>query len=306
MSKLVPLTLAVFVLWATTPASAVNCLGRLKEKLGGTALSMALDDGGLMAFAKMNINIDGSGKAYHRQNRSAGVLIHLCNAGDVYLPTGKYTLSKSNRDCTERFMADLSKIEAAGWGDPKVGAIHWYGILGEGSTVVGNVSVNSIRPVTSAASSFYVSPTKLFDATIENTHDQKRYVDPLIVNAAVAPPSIRSYAPMGSFGVAINRSKRIAVPFVVGDSGPRIGEGSVALARKVAGLPEKTDVTYAERDKGQVSDNAVLLVSFGRKYGTGKYDSNNPRGLNNSAEEAYESWGGAARLHTCIVRAPRN
>lgn len=95
MPMLMRLMLAVYAIGATTPVCAVDCLGRLKERLGGANLSMALDDGGLMAFAKMNINIDGSGKAYHRQNRSAGALIHLCNAGDVYLPTGRYTPSKT-------------------------------------------------------------------------------------------------------------------------------------------------------------------------------------------------------------------
>ncbi|XUW93325.1 hypothetical protein OH764_34945 (plasmid) [Burkholderia sp. M6-3] len=306
MPMLMRLMLAVYAIGATTPVCAVDCLGRLKERLGGANLSMALDDGGLMAFAKMNINIDGSGKAYHRQNRSAGALIHLCNAGDVYLPTGRYTPSKNSQVCTGRFMADLARIEAAGWADPKVGAIHWYGILGEGRAVIGGVQVDSVRPVINARTGFYVSPATLFDATIADTHDQKRYADPLIVNAAVVPPSVRSYAPIGSYGVAINRSTKVAAPFVVGDFGPRIGEGTVALARKAAGLPEKVDITYAERDAGQVSDNTVLWVFFGPRYGTGRYDSDNPRGLNGSAEQVYHSWGGAARLQACLVRAPRN
>ena len=63
---------------------------------------------------------------------------------------------------------------------------------------------------------------------------QTRYVNPLRIPAAVIPnqPEMRTRGVvMGSFGVAYDPTKGVAVPFVVGDFGPRIGEATPALAR---------------------------------------------------------------------------
>lgn len=290
---------------ATGNVAAVDCLGDIKTGLGVQGMSRALDDGGLIAFAKMNINVDGSGKGYHRLNKGGGALIHLCNAGRVYLPSGESYNPAVSQYCTGRFMDDLTRIESAGWNDPSVGAIHWYGIVGEGRAEINHHAVIDVKPIKSA-SGFFVSPTTLFDPSITDRGDQKRYVDPLIVQAAVAPKSIASFAPMGSYGVAIDRKKGIAVPFIVGDVGPRIGEGSVALARAVAGLPKKTDIAYSERYAGAQDQPNVLWVFFGRRHGVGSYDSSDPEKSNAAAESAYKQWGGKSRLDACLVRAPRN
>ena len=85
-------------------------------------------------------------------------------------------------------------------------------------------------------SGFFVSPTSLVDKSVKDIADQSRYVNPLRVASAVVPSSVvKMGVGFGRFGVAIHRKKQIAVPFVVGDGGPRIGEGSPALARQVAG-----------------------------------------------------------------------
>lgn len=80
-------------------------------------------------------------------------------------------------------------------------------------------------------------------------------------NSPVCPSrlasSLRSF---GSFGVAYHRRKRIAVPFVVGDGGPRIGESSVALARQVSGLSVTDEVTKQNRYAGQVDARDVLWI----------------------------------------------
>ena len=52
------------------------------------AKSWRLRDRGLAAFAKMNINIDGYARAYHPKNFDGGAVMHLCNAGEVFLPDG--------------------------------------------------------------------------------------------------------------------------------------------------------------------------------------------------------------------------
>ncbi|WP_200962526.1 hypothetical protein [Bosea sp. Root381] len=265
----------------------------------------------------MNINIDGYGKAYHPANAQAGALIHLCNAGEVHLPNGSsYHGSVDNSTCTGRFMQDVARIGAAGWQDPKVGAVRWYGILGRGEarmtyTVrqqgkLRQVSrvVPGVAPVAQAdGSGFYVSPTTFFDTTLADETDQRRYVNALRIPAAVVPnqPELsRRGVVMGSFGVAIDRRSGIAKPFVVGDFGPRVGEGTPALARSLAGLPITDDVTRAQRFAGQVNQPRILWIFFGSGSAPVRYRHTDEQALVRSAQEAFLRWGGEARLANCL------
>jgi len=80
--------LVVFaLLTALVPTSgfAADCAGSTVSNLGGVNRAWVLSDGGIAAIAKMNINIDGYKRAYHPKNAEAGALIHLCNAGQVFL-----------------------------------------------------------------------------------------------------------------------------------------------------------------------------------------------------------------------------
>jgi hypothetical protein len=94
------------------------------------------------------------------------------------------------------------------------------------------------------------------------------------------------------------------VPFVVGDGGPRIGEGSLALARLAAGSPLTDKITRANRYVGQVDERDVLWVFFGDAATT--YDSKNEEALIASAKAAFASWGGEDRLARCVAVVPRN
>lgn len=301
--------IAVFVLLGSClgPALAADCDGSLVPGLGGVRRAWQLADGGVAAFAKLNINIDGYARAYHPRNAEVGALIHLCNAGRVYLPDGSsYEGSESNGTCSGRFMQDVARIGAAGWTNPSVGAVNWYGILGNSSARVKGREIQSVVPVLQKdGSGFYVSPTTLADRSVPDEADQSRYVNPLRIAAAVAPRSlVAKGVAMGSFGVAYNVNRRIAVPFVVGDAGPRIGEGSVALARLAAGLALKDAVTRAERFAGQVDAPDVLWVFF--KDAAEKFDSHNEAATTVKAQAAYQAWGGDARLARCVEQVPRN
>jgi hypothetical protein len=292
---------------APSSATAADCAGAANSGLGGVDRAWVLSDGGIAAFAKMNINIDGYRRAYHPKNADAGALIHLCNAGKVFLADGtSYHGSESNSSCTVRFMSDVARIGAAGWKDASVGAVNWYGILGNESVRVAGRTVASVVPVVQAdGSGFYVSPTALADSSIPDRADQTRYVNALRVPAAVAPSSVLSRGiSMGSFGVAYDLNKKIAVPFVVGDAGPRIGEGSVALARLVAGQPLRDDIPRSERFVGQVDRPNVLWVFF--KTPAEKYDSKNEGATVEKAKAAYSAWGGDERLSACARAVPRN
>lgn len=162
-------------------AHAQGCDGQPVPGIRGSVESLALADGTLIVRSKLNINIDGSARAYHPENASAGALIHLCNAGEVFLPDGTtYHGSVDNATCTGRFMSDVARIRASGWADPTVGMVRWYGVLGRREGTIAGRAVRGIEPVfRSDGSGFYVSPTSFFDSSIPDTANQKRYIDPL-------------------------------------------------------------------------------------------------------------------------------
>lgn len=288
-------------------ASEPTCAGALLPGVGGKNVrAWKLTDGSIAAFSGMNINIDGYGRAYHPRNREAGAVLHLCVGGKVWLPDGtSYEGSESNATCVGRFMADVARIEAAGWTDVSVGVVQWYGIVAEGSAKIAGHHVQGIKPVLQRdGSGFYVSPTSLFDKSVTDIADQRRYVNPLRVASAVVPSSVvRQGIGFGSFGVAINTKKQIAVPFVVGDGGPRIGEGSPALARQVAGLSVSDEINLKNRFDGQVDGLDVLWVFFGGP--TEPFDHQKDAEVAAHAKLAFDAWGGTARLAQCLATLPR-
>lgn len=301
-----PVVLAVLLAAQASAATAADCTGAKKVPgLGGAPQAWQLADGGVAAYAKLNVNIDGYERAYHPRNAEAGALIHLCNAGEVYLPDGSaYHGSKDNPTCTGRFMRDIGRIGAAGWSDPSVGVVRWYGVLGQGTATTRGRAIRGIVPVLQkSGSGFYVSPTALFDSSITDETEQSRYVNPLRIAAAVVSKDVvaRGVA-MGSSGVAYNTTTKIAVPFVVGDRGPRIGEGSLALGRLAKGLPLKDTIARNERYLGQVDQRDVLWVFF--KDSPLSFDSRDEAATTTRALAAYESWGGDARLARCIEQLP--
>jgi hypothetical protein len=287
-------------------ANASECDGAVLSGIPGAPKAWKLSTGGVAAFAKMNVNIDGYGRAYHPANGTAGALVHLCNAGRVFLADGtEYEGSESNATCTGRFMADVARIGKAGWDNPSVGAVKWYGILGTGSATIHGVKVPGVKPVLQKdGSGFYVSPTSLFDLAIPDPAEQSRYVNPLRIASGVMPKALGAEGiKMGSFGVAINVNKRVAVPFIVGDGGPRIGEGSVALVRLAAGAQLTDEITRASRYFGQVEERDVLWVFFGDSPVA--YDSRNEAAVIAASKSAFERWGGEARLAKCVATVPR-
>ncbi len=292
------------LLAAGLPAGAQTpgCMG--SPKAVGAQSVLAIEGGGAAVRARMNINIDGSARAYNKANAVGGGLIHLCNAGRVYLPDGSsYEGSESNATCTGKFMDDVKRIGEAGWKDPSVGAVHWYGILGRGEVEIAGRTVRAVEPVeVKDASGFYVSPTTLADPDFAED-DPQRYPDPMLVPGSVIPSRAALKAMgvrVGGFGVAIDTAREdgAAVPFIINDTGPRIGEGSVALARLVAGKETKPEISRSERYVGQVDKTSVLWVFFGGETLAPPYDAERVRA---EAKAAFAAWGGEARLKACIA-----
>jgi hypothetical protein len=72
-------------------------------------------------------------------------------------------------------MQDFKRIGDAGWQDPSVGAINWYGILGEETATIHGKKVKQVKPVLQKdGSGFYVSPSSLVDPNVTHLADQSR------------------------------------------------------------------------------------------------------------------------------------
>ncbi|MEM9233998.1 MAG: hypothetical protein AAGA69_07120 [Pseudomonadota bacterium] len=275
-----------------------SCRG--DEVIRGRQRLAELSDGSLVTMAPMQVNADGAARAYHPMNAEGGAILHLCNAGKVHLPDGtSYHGSESNATCTGKFMEDVARIREAGWSDPTVGAVNWYGIFATGRVRIGTEFVRNIEPVV-GPEGFYVSPTALVDRNFR-PEDQRRYVDAVTVPHAVVRRD--SGVKLGSFGVAW-RTKNCPnaracdpVPFIVGDIGPRIGEGSIALTRLVNGLEITEDITRENRFRGAVSDDDVLWVFFGGDPAPAPYSSES---VMDRARTAFDVWGGEERLAQCL------
>src|SRR5215218_6620156 len=109
------LTVGILLAVLTVAAAAhaqPTCVGQ--ARMVGSQAVTVLDQGGVVAPAQLNINIDGSGRAYNWDNAKG--LIHLCNAAKVH-PAGSapYQGSVDKPTCTGRFMTDVARIKAAGW-----------------------------------------------------------------------------------------------------------------------------------------------------------------------------------------------
>ncbi len=289
-----------------------SCDGEVRPIGSGTVSQNALllsGGEGIALYARMNINIDGYGRAYHRDNFEGGGVIHLCNGGEVFLPDGtSYQGSTDNKACA-RFLEDYKKIRAARFTDAKVGVIRWFGVLGTGSATIAGRTIRGVVPVEQAdGSGFYVSPTTLVDSTITDQSDQRRYVNALRVPAAVvrnSPTLVKLGIVAGTLGVAVHRDIKVPVPFIVGDVGPRIGEGSVALARLVSGHPLLDTIDRRNRFVGQVDKPSVLWVFFGGATMPPPYEGARVR---EQAQDAFSKWGGDAKLTSCLsnTRVPVN
>lgn len=290
---------ALLSVLVSSPMSAqTDCTGESRT-LGGQAMTIVAG-GSVMTRAKLNINIDGSGRAYNWDNSKG--LIHLCNAARVYPADGaSYEGSADGPTCTGKFMNDLARIKAAGWTDASVGAISWYGVLGTGTAVVQGRTVRGVTPVEIPDSGgFLVSPTTLGDPAFP-TSDQRRYVDPLVVASAVIPSSgvLTPFGVVpGTLGVAYRAKTGRAVPFIVSDLGPRVGEGSPALARRLAGLEPKAGLTRAERFQGIVDTPDVVWVFFGGNKLPPPYS---PDAVDAAGQAAFKAWGGIERLERCAA-----
>jgi len=141
------------------------------------------------------------------------------------------------------------------------------------------------------APGFYVSMTSLFDASITDERNPRRFVDAVSIPYVVLPPKGFKYAKLGDFANVVNlRNGKVADAIVADESAPDLpmGEGSIALARALS--------IDSDPRSGGIEKDVVYVIY--PNSGNGK-----PRALDEivSASQAhFKRWGGLPTLHGCL------
>lgn len=141
------------------------------------------------------------------------------------------------------------------------------------------------------APGYYVSMTSLFDPTVENERDPRRFVDALNIPYVVLPPEGFKHVKLGDFATVVNRKNgKVSGAIVADESAPDIpmGEGSIALARAL-------DIDSDPRTGG--IKKGIAYVIF-RESGNGKPRTRDEISSKSRAE--FEHWGGLQMLRVCL------
>ncbi len=141
------------------------------------------------------------------------------------------------------------------------------------------------------APGYYVSMTSLFDSSIADEHNPRRFVDAATIPYVVLPPKGFKHAKLGDFATIVNlENGKIAGGIVADESAPGLpmGEGSIALA-------EMLGIDSNARTGGVGRGVAYVIYP----------DSGNgePRSSAEIAEVSranFERWGGLKKLHGCL------
>jgi Fungal chitosanase of glycosyl hydrolase group 75 len=141
------------------------------------------------------------------------------------------------------------------------------------------------------APGFYVSMTSLFDASITDEHNPRRFVDAVSFPYVVLAPEGFKYAKLGDFATVVNlRNGKVAGAIIADESAPELpmGEGSIALARALG-------IDSDPRSGGVEKGIAYVIYP-----GSG---NSKPRALDEiaSASQAhFQRWGGLPMLRGCL------
>jgi len=141
------------------------------------------------------------------------------------------------------------------------------------------------------APGYYVSMTSLYDSSIADEHNPRRFVDAATIPYVVLPPEGFKHAQLGDFAFVVNLQNGKTAGAIVADESARrlpMGEGSIALADM---LGIDSDPRTGGIEKG------VAYIVFPAS-GNGE-----PRPSDEIAavSQAYlKRWGGLQKLHSCL------
>jgi len=207
---------------------------------------------------------------------ASGVKAFVYQAGMAVDADGAYRAYHPNDSMA------LDALEHAGY------PANWWALATDTGTPSG-------RPVLQGqndpAPGFYVSMTSLFDASIIDERNPRRFVDAATVPYVVLPPEGFKHARLGDFATVLNlRNGKVAGAIIADESAPDLpmGEGSIALAR-VLGIDP--DPRSGGVEKG------IAYVIFPNS-GNGR-----PRNLNEIASTSqthFDRWGGLPMVRGCL------
>jgi hypothetical protein len=169
---------------------------------------------------------------------------------------------------------------------------NWWALVTDNEKTSGNPVVQG---ATDPAPGYFVSTTALFDQTITNLRDPRRYVDAEKIPYVVLSPTALRYAKLGDFATVINlKNQKVSAAIVADESAPNlpIGEGSIALADALA-------IDSSPRHGGQ--DGKVVFVVY---PGSGNRKPRKLQEILANSNRLFEAWGGIDRLHACLVSHP--
>lgn len=141
------------------------------------------------------------------------------------------------------------------------------------------------------APGYYVSMTSLFNSTIADERNPRRFVDAATIPYVVLPPKGFKHAKLGDFATIVNlENGKMAGGIVADESAPELpmGEGSIALA-------EMLGINSNARTGG--IDKGVAWVIY---PGSGNGEPRPAAEIARVARANFERWGGLVRLHNCL------
>jgi Fungal chitosanase of glycosyl hydrolase group 75 len=141
------------------------------------------------------------------------------------------------------------------------------------------------------APGYYVSMTALYDSSIEDEHNPRRFVDAATIPYVVLPPEGLKHAGLGDFATIVNlQNGRVAGGIVADESAPELpmGEGSMALAKML-------DIDPNPRTGG--IEKGVAYVIYPHS-GNGEPRSSDE--IAKVSQAYFKRWGGLPQLHRCF------
>jgi len=141
------------------------------------------------------------------------------------------------------------------------------------------------------APGYYVSMTALYDSTIVDERNPRRFVDAASVPYVVLPPEGLTYARLGDFATVVNLDNGKVAGAIVADVSGRnlpMGEGSIALAKML-------DIDPDPRTGG--TDGGVAYLIYAK---SGNHEPRSPDEIATAAETYFKKWGGLLNLHNCF------
>jgi len=141
------------------------------------------------------------------------------------------------------------------------------------------------------APGYYVSMTSLFDSSIADERNPRRFVDAATIPYVVLPPEGLKHAKLGDFATVVNlENGEVAGGIVADESAPELpmGEGSIALA-------EMLGIDSDARTGGIARGVAWVIYP-----GSGNGEPRHAAEIARVAQVNFERWGGLLKLHGCL------